>query len=257
MRFLKFGQVAGLGLAAALAAGLAPSAARATVLFTGAGTNAETGDSVSGAVSFSVSGNTLTVMLTNTTPGGTTTRGDVLQGVSWDVDGTGPVLGFPTVALTSPGSATADDRIFTDKTNANISDPLDGYTNALGATPIGEYGISSTGFNGAFAAGTIPLGTGGTDYGIVAAGTFPSPPGAGVNGFSGSAFPLIQKSLTFTLTGATGLSESSITNVQLLFGTDGTGVIPAAVVPEPASLAMLAAGLPLALLALRRRFSRS
>jgi hypothetical protein len=51
------------------------------------------------------------------------------------------------------------------------------------------------------------------DYGIVSNnppnGTFPAPPGSGTSGsFNASAFPLIQDTLTFKLTGISGVSQS-------------------------------------------------
>ena len=224
--------------------------------FVGSGTNAETGDSVSASALFEISADTLTITLKNTTLGGTLLRGDILTGLVWDISGATPVLAFPTTALT------AGSDIFTDKTTSNTSDPVNGsWTNVLGATPISQYGIATTGFNGAFSAGTITLGTGGVDYGIVSNdppnGTFPAPPGSGTSGsFNASAFPLIQDTLTFTLTGISGVSQSQITNVKFLFSTSGAGIITA--VPEPGSFALASIGLAAAgLVGLRRRMRRN
>jgi hypothetical protein len=222
----------------------------------GSGTNAETGDSVSASALFAISADTLTITLKNTTPGGTLLRGDILTGLAWDISGATPVLAFPTTGL----NARSD--IFTDKITSNTSDPVNGsWTNVLGATPISQYGITTTGFNGAFSAGTITLGTGGVDYGIVSNdspnGTFPAPPGSGTSGsFNASAFPLIQDTLTFKLTGVSGVLESQITNVKFLFGSDGTGIITASAVPEPGSLTLSGIGLAAAGLACLRRRTR-
>ena len=229
-------------LALAVIVGLMPASSHATVIFTGTGLNPETGNvnTVSAASSFTITGNTLTLTLSNTTLGGTLRRGDVLQGVAFDISGPNPSLSLSNVMLTD-----ATDRIFTSKTASNTSNPLGGsYTNVLGSSPIAEFGVSSSGFSGAFAAGNLNRGNGGTDYGIVADGTFPAPPGSGTNNsFNNSAFPLIQNSLTFTLNGIAGISESQIQNVKFLFGTDGTGVVSArGVVPEPASLTLLGLG---------------
>ena len=224
--------------------------------FVGSGTNPGTADSVSASALFAISGDTLTITLKNTTPGGTLLRGDILTGLVWDISGATPVLAFPTTALT------AGSDIFTDKTTSNTSDPVNGsWTNVLGATPISQYGVATTGFNGAFSAGTITLGTSGVDYGIVSNnppnGTFPAPPGSGTSGsFNASAFPLIQDTLTFTLTGISGVSQSQITDVKFLFGSDGTGIITA--VPEPGSFTLAGIGLAAAgLVGLRRRMRRN
>jgi hypothetical protein len=220
--------------------------------FMGSGTNAETGDSVSASALFEISGDTLTITLMNTTPAGTLLRGDILTGLVWDISGGTPVLAFPTTALT------AGSDIFTDKTTSNTSDPVNGsWTNVLGATPFSQYGVATTGFSGAFSSGTITLGTGGVDYGIVSNGTFPAPPGSGTSGsFNASAFPLIQDTLTFTLTGVSGVTQSQITDVKFLFGTSGAGIIAA--VPEPGSFALAGIGLTAAgLVGLRLRTRRN
>jgi hypothetical protein len=228
--------------------------------FVGSGTNAGTGDSVSASALFEISaGDTLKITLKNTTLGGTLVRGDILTGLVWDISGATPVLAFPTTALT------AGSDIFINKTTSNTSDPVNGsWTNVLGATPISQYGVATTGFSGAFSAGTITLGTSGVDYGIVSNdppnGTFPAPPGSGTSGsFNASAFPLIQDTLTFKLTGISGVSESQITNVKFLFGTDGTGIITAGKpVPEPGSFVLAGSGLAAAgLVGLCRRARRN
>lgn len=224
-----------LAIIASALALLGPSPAQAAFTVTGSGTNAETGGPVAASATFAIAGDILTLVLTNTSPTPTPVRGDVLQGIAFDIAGPNPTLSLANVALTAPGN----DAIFTGKTASNASDPLNGsYTNALGSSPVAEFGVSSTGFDGGFAAGTISRGNGGTDYGIVSNGTFPN--GGASNSFN-SAFPLIQNSLTFTFTGIAGVDESRIAGVRFLFGTDGSGIIPAQVqaVPEPSSLAMV------------------
>jgi hypothetical protein len=254
MRFSRTLAVAGI-MVLGMTVGAAPCKAG---FFTSSGINAETGDTVAGSAVFKISGDTLTITLKNTTLGGTLLRGDILTGLVWDINSATPVLAFPTTSLTM-GSET-----FTEKTTSTTSEPVNGsWTNVLGATPISQYGVATTGFGGAFSSGTITLGTGGVDYGIISNdppnGTFPAPPGSGTSGsFNASAFPLTQDTLTFTLTGISGVSESQISNVKLLFGTEGTGIITTTVVtttvvPEPGTFTVIGIGLGAAgLVGLRR-----
>lgn len=219
---------------------LAGSVASAAVTFTGSGNNPEVNATASGSAQFTISGNTLTIVLTNTTTPRSNAQGNAMTGVTFDINPGAPLLNLTLVALTA-GSV-----IWTSETAFNTSDPLSGsWTNVLGASPLGEYGASTSGFNGRFNGGSITRGNSGPNYGIVSAGTFD---GTNVV-FGGSQFPFIQTSLTLTFTGVNGVSESQISNVNLLFGTDGTGVVVARV-PTPGSLALLGLG---GLMATRRR----
>lgn len=212
---------------AAIMLALASGAAQAAVTFTGSGNNPETGQTATGSALFSVSGNLLTVVLTNTTAPRTTAQGNALTGVSFDIDGTGPSLSLSSTALT------AGSLLWTSKTTSTSSTNLNGsWTSVLGGSPLGEYGASTSGFGSRFNGGSISLGNAGPNYGVVAAGTFD---GTNVS-FGGSQFPFIQNSITLTFSGASGLAESKIGNVKLLFGTDGTGVVTT--VPAPAAVAL-------------------
>jgi hypothetical protein len=200
------------------------------------GLNPTTGNTVSGSANFTISSDVLSVVLTNLTSGGTLRRGDLLTGIVFDVSGASPLL-----ALTSTTLTDGSDAVFTSKTLTAAMALNGSWTDAPGATPLGQFGAATTGFSGAFSAGGITLGGGGEDYAIAADGTFPAPPGVGTSSSFNSAFPLIQNSLTLQFSGASGLSDSQISNVKVLFGTSGEGVLTP--VPEPTSLGLLSLGL--------------
>ncbi len=213
--------------------------AQASVVFSGTGINPEAGTNASGSAEFSISGNTLTLILTNTTAPRTASQGNAMTGVSFDITPGSPVLTLTSTAITG-GSL-----LWTSKVASTAAANISGsWTNVLGASPLGEYGVCTSGFNGRFNGGSISLGNASPNYGIVAAGTFD---GSNV-AFGGSQFPFVQNSMTFTFTGVSGVSEAAIANVKLLFGTDGTGVVTT--VPAPGAVALMGAG---GLVALRRR----
>lgn len=209
------------------------------------GVNAETGNSVSAALDFTISGNVLTLVLANTTAGGTLLRGDILTGVAFNVAGANPTLTLTGVTLTD-----ASDLKFTSKTGPGTSTApsLSNFSTTLGSSPISEFGLTVTGFDGAF---KNPSGGAGGKNGIVADGTFPAPPGAGTSNSFKTAFPLYENSLTFTFAITGGLTDSRIEDVKFLFGTSGDGVLRGHrvgienAVPEPASI--VSGGLAMAL----------
>jgi hypothetical protein len=227
--------VAGLGVI------VHPDQSWATSFWTGSGANAETGGHlVSAAADFTVtSPTTFTVLLKNTTSGGTLAQGDYLMGVVFDLG-----TNNKTLSLSVPITLPAGSDVYTSKTITNDATTLTGsWTDKLG-TPLRGYGVAATGFNGAFAANGISRGNGGPDYGIIAPGTLPN----ASNTFA--QFPVIQNALSFSFALTSGtLTESDIQNVDFLFGTAGTGIItgvdppPPSSVPEPSTALMLAAGL--------------
>lgn len=223
-----------------VAAGLGVSAgtASAAVTFSGTGWNPEVNAFASGDAEFSIAGDTLTVILTNTTAPRTTAQGNAMTGVIFDIAG-----GAPSLALTGT-AMTAGSLLWTSKFASTGSASLHGsWTSNLGVSPLGMYGAATTGFGGAFHGGSISIGNGGPNHGIVAAGTFD---GTNVS-FGGGLYPFIQNSLTLTFSGASGINESQIANVLLLFGTDGTGIVET---PAPGAAVLAAMG---GLVALRRR----
>jgi MYXO-CTERM domain-containing protein len=223
---------------AVLSAAAFTAGASAAVTFSGSGNNPEVSGNAAGSAEFSISGNTLTVTLTNTTAPRTTAQGNALTGVAFDLIGSSPSLVLTNVALGSGAFLWGNETSNSAPANINGS-----WTSVLGASPLAAYGAASSGFAGRFNGGSISLGNSGPNYGIVAADTFD---GSNVS-FGGSQFPFVQTSLVLTFTGVSGISEGQIGNVSILFGTDGTGVIQT---PTPGAIApLMLAGLA----ALRRR----
>ncbi|MBX3388675.1 MAG: PEP-CTERM sorting domain-containing protein [Phycisphaeraceae bacterium] len=225
---------------AAFAAGLAvTSMAQASVIFSGSGVNPEVGATASGSAMFTIAGDTLTIVLTNTTAPRTTAQGNALTGVTFNFSS-----GSTTLVLTST-ALTGGSTYWTSKTTSAAAPSLAGsWTAAINSTADHQYGVATTGFNGWFNGGSISLGNAAPNYGIVAAGTFD---GSNVS-FGGSQYPFIQNSMTFTFSGVAGFTEAQIANVKLLFGTDGTGIIQT--VPTPGALALVGLG---AVACVRRR----
>jgi hypothetical protein len=274
MRIRKAGL--GLGVASALLVGFLMSTAHADVIFTATG-NTIGGNSVSSSADFSISGDTLTVTLKNTSPANTTeVPGSTLTGVAFLLDNGDTIVLVPT-------SASSPNAIFNSAQctiNACPNTPQNvagewGYQDGFAAGAIatdhyaaGGVGFITTGlagdignFNGG-AAGTNlsgpPSGAlNGIDFGIISASHGPLNPGDISNS------PLIDDNVILTFTGVDGLTEDQITNVYFLYGTALTDIttIPGscrgsdncgdAFVPEPGSLALI--GLALSGLAFARR----
>lgn len=237
----------------------------ATITGSGSGLN---GAQLEAQASFDISGDFLTVTLTNIATadeetGGQDTPGNTLTGLFFDIFGA-PTLA--TVSATIPGGSS----IIQDGT-CNPG-PCTGVTDVSGewgfsqtqdfastGGPNAGYGIASPGYlttglpqnignfnNGA--AGTNldnPASLDGINFGIVSgAGTYN--PNGGL-----ASDPLIQDSLVLVLSGATGLSMSDFTNVSFQYGTGFSEPnIPA--VPVPAAVWLFGSGL-LGLTGLARR----
>lgn len=215
----------------------ATAPAVAGTIYSASGTNPESSNSVSGTAEFTISGMNLLVTLTNTSaPLGS--NGDVLTGVRF-------VPSITPLTLTK-AEVLAAGAHWTDKTTsvAGPADWTNNWTDQPGSTPLpaGTVGAAATGFGG-----TFPNPTGaGADYGVVSNSTYPQ--GGGGPG-NPNKFPLADDSLVLTFTGNVSLAGLTVSDVRLLFGTSGEGIIMA--VPEPASW-LLAATAAMAFLRKRK-----
>jgi hypothetical protein len=250
---------------------LAPSSAQAVpMLFTGSGTGAD-GVTLSASALFSISGNTLTVTLTNTGDSSGTAGTDVpanqLTGVFFDLP-TGITL-TPTSATIAAGDlvqASSCDTGLCSSSTTNVGGEFI-YGTGTFSGHDGNSGISSSGY---ISTGTMfgptdldsPTAPNGINFAIIADQTATNHfnPNGGVGGLSSE--PLIEGSVVFTLTISGGtLLESQISNVSFQYGTaiteshfgSGGGSGAGQTVPEPVTLLLLAPGLLAAARRMRRR----
>lgn len=197
------------------------------------------------SATFTVAGGFLEILLVNTAAVPTAVNGEVLTGIFFDVTGS------PALAKSSAS------------TTGTILGPTGGqsfdqqWAFKVGGGPR-TYGIGAVGF-GVF---------GGADAFTTGGSSFPGSPGNGVEwglvatgstlaGIAGALEPFVINSGKFKLSGASGLSESAITNVRFQYGSSltetsfpGTGCVAGAPgcpteerVPEPGTYALLGAGL--------------
>lgn len=256
-------------VAAIISASSALPTQAAPIIFTGSGT----ADTVAATASatFTISGNTLTVVLQNTSPdnAGTDRSGSTLSGVFFNLTGN-PAL-TPVSATVVAGSIVGA---------ACVPGPCNGTTTNVG----GEWGYQATSFPGSAdrgiassgylttglagdignfnngAAGTNlddPDSLDGINFGIISDDPTFNPNGGLAND------PLVRDFVTFVLTGVNGLTEADISNVSFQYGTALTeanipgnpppGGPPPGQAPEPGTLAILGAALVGFGLARRRR----
>ena len=223
-------------LVLALTLGLATYAG-ATVTFTGsAGSRAAQAD-------FTLTGTTLTVVLTNTSVSDCLVPTDVLTAIFFDITGFPPAVLTPVSAMLSGGSV--------------VYNGPNGGGNVGGEWAFGE--------GAPLAPGGAALKTSSSGFGLVGGGNFGGPNLQGPNSVDGVQYgltstgdnpgtgnaamfsnALIQNQVTFTLTASAVFSESTIHNVSFQYGTSLTepnvpGTPPT--VPEPTTMLLLGMGL--------------
>lgn len=208
-------------------------------IFIGSGTGVDN-TPLAASVSFSLSGNTLTVTLVNTSTRDIHTTGNLLTAVFFSSNG-------KLTPQTSVGSATVTG---TEWNAAIQSDPgvFDvrshwEYASSLTGMPGGATaGISSTGL-GKFGSGNFaPVGVSldGPEYGLVPAANYRTEGGTYDGLDNNNGRPVYQNSVMFLLTASDGFTVDSISNVGFQYGTalagtpGGEPYIPA--VPEPATM---------------------
>lgn len=219
-----------------LIVGVGASSRSDAVIFVGAG-----GD-LAARAEFTVSGNTLTVVLTNTSTADVSVPADLLTAVFFDIAGYPPATFSPVSALLSGGSAV----YFGPDGSGNVGGEWAFGSGFSGAPDDATLGISSAGFglfgsanfNGPNLAG--PNAVNGPNYGLLSAGDNTTTGNAMVTG----AVPLIKNQVTFTLTGSVPFSENDISNVSFQYGTSlsepnipSDGNPPH--VPEPSTMLLL------------------
>lgn len=249
------------------------AAAQASVIYNGAINIG--GNSATAQATFSIAGNALQITLRNTSPlpaTGTYKPGDTLTGLSFVLPG----------AVLTPGSAISPNALFLAApcsvgpcggTNINVGGEW-GFSNHFPAS--GGYGLAAAGYSsmpGNFGNGSTfpgapnldgPAAPGGVNFGIVSLLANPGNINGGLNRV------LIRDTVDFTLFGALGFLESSITDVRFWYGTApeassfgipedpggcNNGGVCELSVPEPRPLFLVLAGLlGLMMLGAARRF---
>lgn len=200
----------------------------------------------SASADFAVSVNDLIVTLTNTSTADVEIPVFVLTALFFTAD----VNLTPVSALLADGSTV----FFGPDGGGNVGGEW-AYGSGLSGAPLGAIqGISSAGF-GLFGAANFggsnlnnPIAVNGLNYGITSAGDSMTTGNAEVTG----NVPLINNSVVFTLSGATGYDVTNIKDVSFQYGTS---LSDPNIVPIPAAAWLLGSGL-IGLVAVRRRYTK-
>lgn len=235
-----------------ITAALSTAAMADLVTFEAAGTGGD-GRQLSASATFDYSSpGLLQVTLTNTATDLAVVPADVLTGVFFDING-GPAL-TPISAALDTGSTVVN--ASSQPAGGNVGGEWAYAQNLSGAPGNAGYGISSSGL-GLFGQASFPgpnladnTAVGGMSYGIIsgiADNANPQLAGSKGKGKGKQGRPFIEDTVVFTF-GIAGLdweefSLGDISNVSFQYGTSLTEPNIRTVVPEPASLALVALGL--------------
>lgn len=237
-----------------LAAVVAAPVQAVTVTGSGAGFN---GATLEAQATFDITGDILTISLKNiatadeeTGSPGQDTPTNTLTGLFFDFAGSSLSKDTATITAGSLLQGNTCNIGTCDNTTTDVGGEF-GFATSWTGGPSAGYGISSSGYIGG--AGTLfgganldnPLAPDGINFGIISSLGIYNPNG----GLAGD--PVIQDTVTFTLTGATGLNVADISNVSFQYGTSfEESNIPA--VPVPAAVWLFGSGL-LGLVGVARR----
>ncbi|MCO6441721.1 MAG: PEP-CTERM sorting domain-containing protein [Nitrococcus mobilis] len=226
--------------------------------------------SLAASASFDISGDNLTIILTNTANYDASTDGalasnQTLSGIFFDLT-TDPTLSPVSASIASGSDLVQSDQCDVGPCSATTTDVGGEFIFGTNPTPSefpndAMYGIASSGYisgsSGNFSGPNLddPDAPDGINFGIVPSG-FNA--GDGNGGLDND--PLIRNAVQLVLTGVSGLTNDAISNVSFQYGTDfdepnfpGDPGRPPGSIPEPATLFLFGAGLLGLSLMLRRK----
>ncbi|HVP53474.1 MAG TPA: PEP-CTERM sorting domain-containing protein [Candidatus Eisenbacteria bacterium] len=221
----------GIGVVWGVMTFLAGQAAASAITYTGSSGN------LSASVTFSLTGNTLHVTLTNTSPSDVKVPQDVLTAVF-----------FNTTHLLTPVSASLNGSTVFYGSLTSVGDGWGYYSNLGGGGHGKNDGITAVGLgigDGHSNFSGTHHSLGGLDYGLLSAGDDSATGNTGVKGKG----PLIKDSIEFTLTAPHGFKLRELGNTVVfqygstLSDSHFRGNLEPATVPEPGTLLIVGSGM--------------
>jgi hypothetical protein len=205
------------------------------VTFSGAGSG-DGSNGLAAEATFTISGNTLTVLLTNTSTDFSEIPSESLTGVYFDFLNGNILTGVS--AVVAAGSTVVNG---VSGPGGDVGGEFAYLTNIASGFNGASYGISSSGMDDVFGPGDrfnnndldAPDAPNGMNYGLISAA------GLGPNAnLAMLSEPFIQNAVLFSFTFSGALSTDDISNVSFQYGTSQSQPnITTSVVPEPATLA--------------------